>query len=80
MEELSVVPLSWADHYLVGFWGIRTLSPCRGLCVPIKMVNARRLMHRNGFLTALGEFPAVLPGNLVKELGRSLECGGGYSY
>ena len=29
-EQLLVVPLSWTDHYLVGFRLIGTLSLCRG--------------------------------------------------
>ena len=64
-EECSVVPLSWTDHYLVGFMltGVQSLCRSGG---PTKMVHARRLMGPNFSLIVLGEFTSA--GNSVKAL------------
>ena len=58
VEKLLVVPLSWTHHYLVGVRLFGTLSLCRDRGA-IKMVCPKKLMDPNGFLTLLGEFPAV---------------------
>ena len=67
MEELSIVPLSWTDHYLVGFSFADTQNLCRG-GRPIKLVHPKRLIDTNGFLMALGDFPVASAGDSVKVL------------
>ncbi|XP_061490084.1 uncharacterized protein LOC133388035 [Rhineura floridana] len=67
VEELSVVPLSWTDHYLVGFRLTGTQNLCRG-GGPIRMVRPRRLMDPDGFLMALGDFPVTSAGDSVEAL------------
>ncbi|KAF7246936.1 Transmembrane protease serine 12 [Varanus komodoensis] len=58
-SDLSVVPLSWTDHYLVEFRLAGTQIFCRS-GGPFKMVHRWRLMNPNGFMSALGDFPVAL--------------------
>lgn len=64
LEELVTVPLSWTDHYLVGFrftW-IPRLSRGGGF---IKIICTRSQMDPNRFLMALGELPADMIGAII---------------
>ncbi|XP_061464713.1 uncharacterized protein LOC133376492 [Rhineura floridana] len=57
VRDFSSIPLSWSDHRLLRF-RLTLFSPlCKG-GGPIKMVRPRRLMNPEGFLMALGNFPA----------------------
>ncbi|XP_062818801.1 uncharacterized protein LOC103279950 [Anolis carolinensis] len=62
---LSIVPLSWTNHYLIRFRLTMTLKLCKGGGL-IKMVHPRRLMDPNGFLVAFGNFSATMEGDSVK--------------
>uniref|UniRef100_A0A803SN06 Reverse transcriptase domain-containing protein n=1 Tax=Anolis carolinensis TaxID=28377 RepID=A0A803SN06_ANOCA len=67
VEELTIAPLPWTDHHLIRF---RLNAPpnLRRGGGPIKMVRPRRLMDPDGFLMALGEFPATSVGDPVDAL------------
>ncbi|XP_062835007.1 uncharacterized protein LOC134298508 [Anolis carolinensis] len=66
VEELTIAPLPWTDHYLIRFRITAPPNLRRG--GGPKMVRPRRLMDPDGFLTALGEFPATLAGDSVDAL------------
>uniref|UniRef100_A0A803TC32 Reverse transcriptase domain-containing protein n=1 Tax=Anolis carolinensis TaxID=28377 RepID=A0A803TC32_ANOCA len=66
VEELTIAPLPWTDHHLIRFRLTAPPNLCRG--GGPKMVRPRRLMDPEGFLTALGEFPASSAGDPVDAL------------
>uniref|UniRef100_A0A803SSU4 Reverse transcriptase domain-containing protein n=2 Tax=Anolis carolinensis TaxID=28377 RepID=A0A803SSU4_ANOCA len=67
VEELTITPLPWTDHHLIRFRLAVPPNLRRG-GGPNKMVRPRRLMDPDGFLTALGEFPAASVGDPVDAL------------
>ncbi|KAF7251550.1 hypothetical protein EYD10_03015 [Varanus komodoensis] len=67
VRNLCLTPLSWSDHFLVRFVLKNGLSLCKGVD-PIVWVRPRIRMDPDGFLKALGEFPADKTGAPVKAL------------
>ncbi|KAF7236044.1 putative RNA-directed DNA polymerase from transposon BS [Varanus komodoensis] len=67
VRNLCLTPLSWSDHFLVRFVLESGLSLCKGVD-PIVWVCPRSQTDPDGFLKALGEFPADKTGAPVKAL------------
>ncbi|KAF7243157.1 Ephrin type-A receptor 4 [Varanus komodoensis] len=67
VRNLCLTPLSWSDHFLVRFVLESGLSLCKGVD-PIVWVSPRSRMDPDGFLKALGEFPADKTGAPVEAL------------
>ncbi|KAF7249630.1 putative RNA-directed DNA polymerase from transposon BS [Varanus komodoensis] len=67
VRNLCLTPLSWSDHFLVRLVLESGLSLCKGVD-PIVWVRPRSWMDPDGFLQALGEFPADKTGAPVKAL------------
>ncbi|XP_066486426.1 serine protease 33-like [Tiliqua scincoides] len=80
VEDIKITPLSWTDHFLVGF-RLVAASHLRNGRGSHSMIRPRRLMDPNGFLSALGDFPVARagdpPGALVDlwntEMARALD-------
>ncbi|KAF7253167.1 Xanthine dehydrogenase/oxidase [Varanus komodoensis] len=67
VSNLCLTPLSWSDHFLVRFVLESDFSLCKGVD-PIVWVCPRSRMDPEGFLKALGEFPADKTGAPVEAL------------
>ncbi|KAF7244380.1 putative RNA-directed DNA polymerase from transposon BS [Varanus komodoensis] len=67
VRNLCLTPLSRSDHFLVRFVLESDLSHCKG-ADPIVWVRPRSRMDPDGFLKALGEFPADQTGAPVEAL------------
>ncbi|KAF7247270.1 Netrin receptor UNC5B [Varanus komodoensis] len=67
VRNLCLTPLSWSDHFLVRFVLESDISLCKG-ADPIVWVRPRSRMDPEGFLKALGEFPADKTGAPVEAL------------
>ncbi|KAF7243052.1 putative RNA-directed DNA polymerase from transposon BS [Varanus komodoensis] len=67
VRNLCLTPLAWSDHFLVRFVLKSDLSLCKG-ADPIVWVRPRSWMDPDGFLKALGEFPADKTGAPVEAL------------
>ncbi|KAF7254804.1 RNA-directed DNA polymerase from mobile element jockey [Varanus komodoensis] len=67
VRNLCLTPLSWSDHFLVRFVLESDFSLCKG-ADPIVWVRPRSRMDPEGFLKALGEFPADKMGAPVEAL------------
>ncbi|KAF7238137.1 Sperm-associated antigen 17, partial [Varanus komodoensis] len=67
VSNLCLTPLSWSDHFLVRFVLESDFSLCTG-ADPIMWVRPRSWMDPEGFLKALGEFPADKTGAPVEAL------------
>ncbi|KAF7251034.1 putative RNA-directed DNA polymerase from transposon BS [Varanus komodoensis] len=67
VRNLCLTPLSWSDHFLVRFVLESGLSLCKG-ADPIVWVRPQSWMDPDGFLKALGEFPADKTGAPVEAL------------
>ncbi|KAF7253354.1 Fibroblast growth factor receptor 2 [Varanus komodoensis] len=67
MRNLCLTPLSWSDHFLMRFVLESSLSLCKG-ADPIVWVCPWSRMDLDGFLKALGEFPADKTGAPVEAL------------
>ncbi|KAF7236187.1 putative RNA-directed DNA polymerase from transposon BS [Varanus komodoensis] len=67
VRNLCLTPLSWSDHFLVRFVLESDLSFCKG-ADPIVWVRPRSRMNLEGFMNALGEFPADKTGAPVEAL------------
>ncbi|KAF7241018.1 RNA-directed DNA polymerase from mobile element jockey [Varanus komodoensis] len=67
VRNLCLTPLSWSDHFLVRFVLESDFSLCKG-ADPIVWVRPRSRMDPEGFLKALGEFPADKTGAPVEAL------------
>ncbi|KAF7235017.1 C-type lectin domain family 2 member D, partial [Varanus komodoensis] len=67
VRNLCLTPLSWSDHFLVRFVLESDFSLCKGVD-PIVWVHPRSRMDPEGFLKALGEFPADKTGAPVEAL------------
>ncbi|KAF7247959.1 putative RNA-directed DNA polymerase from transposon BS [Varanus komodoensis] len=67
VSNLCLTPLSWSDHFLVRFVLESDFSLCKG-ADPIVWVRPRSRMDPEGFLKALGEFPADKTGAPVEAL------------
>ncbi|KAF7250183.1 putative RNA-directed DNA polymerase from transposon BS [Varanus komodoensis] len=67
VRNLCLTPLSWSDHFLVRFVLESGLSLCKG-ADPIVWVRPWSRMDPDGFLKALGEFPADKTGAPVEAL------------
>ncbi|KAF7253695.1 hypothetical protein EYD10_00878 [Varanus komodoensis] len=67
VRNLCLTPLSWSDHFLVRFVLESDLSLCKS-AGPIVWVHPQSWMDPDGFLKALGEFPADKTGVPVEAL------------
>ncbi|KAF7245134.1 Threonylcarbamoyladenosine tRNA methylthiotransferase [Varanus komodoensis] len=67
VRNLCLTPLSWSDHFLVRFVLESGLSLCKG-ADPFVWVHSRSQVDPDGFLKALGEFPADKTGAPVEAL------------
>ncbi|KAF7254138.1 hypothetical protein EYD10_00669 [Varanus komodoensis] len=67
VSNVCLTPLSWSDHFLVRFVLESNFSLCKGVD-PILWVRPRSRMDPEGFLKALGEFPADKTGAPVEAL------------
>uniref|UniRef100_A0A8D2J5Z0 Reverse transcriptase domain-containing protein n=1 Tax=Varanus komodoensis TaxID=61221 RepID=A0A8D2J5Z0_VARKO len=67
VRNLSLMPLSWSDHFLTRFQLESSLSLCKG-ADPIVLVRPWSQMDPDGFLEALGDFPVDKAGDPVDAL------------
>ncbi|KAF7254753.1 Formin-2, partial [Varanus komodoensis] len=67
VRNLSLMPLSWSDHFLIRFELESGLSLCKG-ADPIILVWPRSWMNPDGFLEALGDIPVDKAGDPVDAL------------
>ncbi|KAF7234862.1 50S ribosomal protein L1 [Varanus komodoensis] len=67
VRNLSLMPLSWSDHFLIRFELESGLSLCKG-ADQIVLVHPQSRMDPDGFLKALGDFPVDKAGDPVDAL------------
>ncbi|KAF7251291.1 Dystrophin, partial [Varanus komodoensis] len=67
VRNLSLMPLSWSDHFLIRFELESGLSLCKG-ADPIVLVCPESRMDPDGSLEALGDFPVDKAGDPVDAL------------